>query len=103
MTQIKYATTGHSRGSNNITVVRGKKTERIGFREPDDGSDRDVFGDPIYSEEVVALPEPMSPGEFDAYLKTLSYDDDIPQAALRVAEEHGIDTDDWEWPEGERS
>ena len=102
MTQIKYATIGRSRGSNNITVLRGKKTGQIGFREPDDGSDRGEFGDPIYSEEVVALPEPMSPSEFDAYLKSLSYDDVIPQAAIRVAEEHGIDTGDWEWPEGGR-
>lgn len=94
MTRIKYATVARSRGTNSLMVLRGKKTGQCGFLPPDDDDDKSIFGDPLYSERVVELPETMTPSEYDDYMEGLSEDDlDTPlaQAVEEVADEYDID------------
>lgn len=102
MTIIKYATIGHARTSDSIMLIRGKKTGQVGFRPSEDSDD--IFGDPIYAEQVVELPEPMNPTEYDEFVEeTLSGDEDHPiRSAMReVAEEKGVDTSEWSWGDEE--
>jgi hypothetical protein len=92
MTRIKYATIGRARASDSITIFRGKKTGRIGFL-PSDDEDESLFGDAVYAEEVVELPETMTPSEYSEYMEE-NYPEDAPelaQAVIEVAEEHDID------------
>jgi len=98
MTIIKYTTVGHARKSNSIMLIRGKKTGQVGFRRNEHSDD--IFGDPIYAEEVVELPEPMNPTEYDEFVEeTLSGDESHPiRSTMReVADEKGVDTSEWSW------
>ena len=93
MTLVKYATIGHARNSDSLILIRGKKTGQVGFR-PDEDT---IFGDPIYSERVVQLPEQMSPTDYEEYVEeTVGHDRDDPvtRAMVDVADDLGIDLGD---------
>ena len=86
MTIIKYATVAVGRSSGTILICRGKETGRIGYT----GEGPEVFSDPLWSEEVVDLPEPMTPTEYDEYIEDVfadeNKDDPISRAYERVKE-----------------
>ena len=102
MTVIECATIGYAPNSGSLIVARGEQTGKIGYRPMDD-EDEDVadpLGDPIYSEQVVTLPEPMTPTEFDEYLPNhlgIASEEPVTAAVLEVAEEKDVDTTGWEW------
>jgi len=91
MTVIKYATVCFARSSERVVVARGKKSGQVGFLPPEDG-DGSIFADPLYAEEVVELPEPMTPTEYDEYLKDgEEMPDKIREVVERVREEKGVE------------
>lgn len=93
MTIIKYATVCFARSSEKVVVARGKESGQVGFRQPED-DDTSIFEDPLYAEEVVELPEPMTPTEYDEYLTDgEEMPDTIREAVERVREEKGVETE----------
>jgi hypothetical protein len=99
MTRIKYATIGHTRATDNLSIIRGKKTGKIGYAPTDD--EDSIFGNPIFSEQVVELPETMTPTEYSDYVdETVGQDADCPitRAMIEVAKKKGVDYQAWDWP-----
>lgn len=68
MTRIKYATISRVPEEERIIIQRGKKEQTInGLRKLEDG---DGFDELTFEpEEVVELPETMSPTEYDEYME----------------------------------
>ena len=90
MTIIKYATVARARTTNRLLLLRGKKTGRCGYRPPDSDENLGTFDDPLDSERVVELPEPMSPSEYRDWVKRLDADSEnaVAEAFRAVADEY---------------
>lgn len=96
MTRIKYATVAHGRGTDRLIVIRGKKEGRVGFL-PDDDVD-DPFGIALYAENVIELPRPMSPTEYEEWIEQpFAERPKVGKALIDVAREKDISTEKWEW------
>lgn len=80
MTRIKYVTLTRVPEEQRAIIQRGKKEQTINGlrkREDDDGYDQLTFE----PEEIVELPETMSPSEYDEYMEGDL--DDLPADHLR--------------------